>query len=144
MRFGSGNRKGLLNSKVITQSGEEEATLPRVAKPSEKETWERGLRILARIIARHIENKEAIQECKEYGFGGGKGYLMAKGTIRRLIADRGFGFIQTAEGTDLFFHRSELQGVQFAMLRVGQEVEFEMGQGRDGRPQAVRVRLTKD
>ncbi|GAI22506.1 unnamed protein product [marine sediment metagenome] len=68
---------------------------------------------------------------------------MAKGAIRRLIADRGFGFIQGAEGTDLFFHRSELQGVQFAMLREGQEVEFEMGRGRDGRPQAVRVRLTK-
>jgi cold shock CspA family protein len=35
---------------------------------------------------------------------------MAKGTIRRLTADRGFGFIRTAEGTDLFFHRKELQG----------------------------------
>ena len=68
---------------------------------------------------------------------------MAKGTIRRLIADRGFGFIQTVEGTDLFFHSSELQGVQFAILREGQEVEFEMGQGRDGRPQAVSVRLTE-
>ena len=68
---------------------------------------------------------------------------MAKGTIRRLIADRGFGFIRTAEGTDLFFHRSELQGVQFAILREGQEVEFEMSRGRDGRPQAVRVRLTE-
>ncbi|GAH29847.1 unnamed protein product [marine sediment metagenome] len=68
---------------------------------------------------------------------------MAKGTIRRLVADRGFGFMQSAEGTDLFFHRSELQGVQFATLREGQEVEFEMGRGRDGRPQAVRVRLTK-
>lgn len=67
---------------------------------------------------------------------------MAKGTIGRLT-DRGFGFIRTAEGTDLFFHRSELQGVQFAMLRVGQEVNFEMGRSRDGRPQAVRVRLTK-
>jgi len=68
---------------------------------------------------------------------------MAKGTIRRLVADRGFGFIQSAEGTDLFFHRNELQGVQFATLREGQEVEFEMGRGRDGRPQAVRVRLSK-
>jgi len=68
---------------------------------------------------------------------------MPQGKIRRLITDRGFGFIRTAQGTDLFFHRSELQGVQFATLREGQEVEFEMGQGRDGRPQAVRVRLTK-
>ena len=68
---------------------------------------------------------------------------MANGTIKRLIEHRGFGFVQTAEGKELFFHRSELQGVEFANLREGQEVEFEMGRGRDGRQQAVRVRLTK-
>jgi CspA family cold shock protein len=65
---------------------------------------------------------------------------MAKGTIKRLILDRGFGFIQTAKDEDLFFHRNELQDVQFTDLREGQEVEFEMGQGRDGRPEAVKVR----
>ena len=68
---------------------------------------------------------------------------MAKGTIRRLVADRGFGFIKTAEGRDLFFHRNELQGVAYHSLREGQEVEFEAGRGRNGRPQAVRVRLAQ-
>lgn len=68
---------------------------------------------------------------------------MAKGTIRRLIADRGFGFIRTAEGGDMFFHSSELLGVAFAGLREGQEVEFDVGRGRNGRPQAVRVRLAQ-
>ncbi len=68
---------------------------------------------------------------------------MAKGTIKRLILDRGFGFIQTTEDEDLFFHRNELQDVQFADLREGQEVEFEMGKGRDGRQQAVKVRLAQ-
>jgi len=68
---------------------------------------------------------------------------MAKGTIRRLITDRGFGFIQAADGADLFFHRNELQGVEFDTLREGQEVEFDMGKGRDGRPQAVSVRLSE-
>jgi CspA family cold shock protein len=68
---------------------------------------------------------------------------MPKGTIRRLIADRGFGFIRTAQGTDLFFHRSEIEAVEFANLREGQEVEFEMSRGRDSRPQAVRVRLAQ-
>jgi CspA family cold shock protein len=68
---------------------------------------------------------------------------MAKGTIRRLITDRGFGFIQTAEGKDLFFHRSQLEGVDYSSLREGQEVEFEVGQGRSGRPEAVRVRLAQ-
>jgi len=73
----------------------------------------------------------------------GKEYLMVKDTIRRLITDRGFGFIRTAEGKDLFFHRGEIEGVEFPSLREGQVVEFEMGRGRDGRPQAVRVRLAQ-
>jgi len=54
--------------------------------------------------------------------------------------DRGFGFIKTEEG-DLFFHRNELEGVEFNSLSEGQEVEFEKGQGRDGRPCAVKVKL---
>ncbi len=68
---------------------------------------------------------------------------MAKGTIRRLITDRGFGFIKTEDETDLFFHRNDLEGVEFASLSEGQEVEFEKGQGRDGRPQAVKVKLAQ-
>ena len=66
---------------------------------------------------------------------------MPKGTIKQLM-DRGFGFIKTGDETDLFFHRSNLEGVEFNGLSVGQEVEFENGQGRDGRPEAVKVRLT--
>jgi len=65
---------------------------------------------------------------------------MVKGTIARLM-DRGFGFIKTEDGTDLFFHRNELDGVEFNSLREGQEVEFEKGQGRDNRPAAVKVKL---
>jgi len=65
---------------------------------------------------------------------------MPKGTIARLM-DRGFGFIKTEDETDLFFHRNELEGVEFNSLSEGQEVEFEKGQGRDGRPAAVKVRL---
>ena len=65
---------------------------------------------------------------------------MPKGTIRKLVTDRGFGFIKTEQEEDAFFHRNELQGVEFSSLKEGQEVEFEMGQGRDGRPAAVKVR----
>ena len=68
---------------------------------------------------------------------------MAKGTIRRLVTDRGFGFIKGEIGEDLFFHRSELQGVEYGSLREGQEVEFEVGLGRDGRSQTVKVRLAQ-
>ena len=67
---------------------------------------------------------------------------MAKGTIKRIM-DRGFGFIKTEEEEELFFHRNDLEGVEFNSLNEGQEVEFEKGQGRDGRPQAVKVRLAQ-
>jgi CspA family cold shock protein len=65
---------------------------------------------------------------------------MIKGTITQLI-DRGFGFIKTEDGKELFFHRSEIAGVEFSRLRVGQEVEFEMGQDKKGRSAAVKVTL---
>ncbi len=67
---------------------------------------------------------------------------MLKGTIRRIM-DRGFGFIKTEDETDIFFHRNDIEGVEFNSLSEGQEVEFEKGQGRDGRPRAVKVRLVK-
>ena len=65
---------------------------------------------------------------------------MSKGTIRRLM-DRGFGFIKGEQEEDLFFHRNDVEGVEFNSLSEGQEVEYEQGKGRDGRPRAVKVRL---
>ncbi len=65
---------------------------------------------------------------------------MAKGIITKLM-DRGYGFIKTEQEEDLFFHRNDLEGVEFNSLNEGQEVEFEKGQGRDGRPAAVKVKL---
>ena len=65
---------------------------------------------------------------------------MAKGTIRRLIGDRGYGFIKTEEEQDLFFHRNDLQGVAYESLTLGQEVEFEVERTAKG-PNARHVRL---
>ena len=67
---------------------------------------------------------------------------MSKGTIKKLM-DRGYGFIKGEQEEDLFFHRNDVEGVEFNSLREGQEVEFEQGQGRDGRPQALKVRLAE-
>jgi CspA family cold shock protein len=68
---------------------------------------------------------------------------MPKGTIKTLT-DRGFGFIQPESGGgDIFFHRNDLEGVEFNSLRKGQEVEFEKGQESDGRPRAVKVKLAE-
>ena len=65
---------------------------------------------------------------------------MTKGTIKKLM-DKGFGFINAGGEEDFFFHSNSLEGVEFNSLSEGQEVEFEEGQGRNGRPAAVNVRL---
>jgi CspA family cold shock protein len=77
------------------------------------------------------------------GINLGRKYFMPKGTIIKIVSDRGFGFIQTAEGTDVFFHRSKVQGVEFTSLKKGQEVEFDIGHMPDKRQRAERVRLTQ-
>ena len=64
---------------------------------------------------------------------------MAEGTIKRLT-DKGFGFISTGSGDDLFFHSSGLQGVSFEELREGQKVSFTEGRGPKG-PRAENVTL---
>jgi len=45
---------------------------------------------------------------------------MTKGTIRRLM-ERGFGFIKGEGEEDLFFHRNDLQGVEFGSLEKGKK-----------------------
>ncbi len=63
---------------------------------------------------------------------------MPQGTIKKLIADKGFGFIEGGRG-DLFFHHSELDGITIEALRIGQEVTYEEGRGPKG-PRAEKVR----
>jgi CspA family cold shock protein len=64
---------------------------------------------------------------------------MAEGTIKR-VADKGFGFIDTGTGRDLFFHMSAVEGVRFEDLRQGQRVSFNLGQGPKG-PRAENVKV---
>ncbi len=64
---------------------------------------------------------------------------MAEGTIKR-VADKGFGFIDTGSGKDLFFHMSAVEGVRFEDLKAGQRVSFDQGQGPKG-PRAENVKL---
>ncbi|MGC4064165.1 MAG: cold shock domain-containing protein [Polyangiaceae bacterium] len=56
---------------------------------------------------------------------------MSEGTIKRLT-DKGFGFIQTASGKDVFFHMSAVEGVSFNELSEGQRVSFVEGTGPKG------------
>jgi CspA family cold shock protein len=62
------------------------------------------------------------------------------GTIKRLVSDKGFGFIAAGDGMEYFFHQSALSGVSFDQLREGQSVTFEKGQGPKG-PRAENVRV---
>lgn len=56
---------------------------------------------------------------------------MPQGNIKKLVTERGFGFIETEQG-DLFFHMTALDGCTFEELHEGQTVEFEVGQGPKG------------
>jgi CspA family cold shock protein len=63
---------------------------------------------------------------------------MAEGIIKRKT-DRGFGFIESDGAKDMFFHMSNLEGIQWDDLKEGQKVMFEVGDGPKG-PRAERVR----
>jgi cold shock protein len=64
------------------------------------------------------------------------------GTVKRIVRDKGFGFIAPDDGSgDVFFHRSRLAPrTEFDELREGNEVEFQTRPGDKG-PQAFDVKL---
>lgn len=64
---------------------------------------------------------------------------MPQGTIKKLLTDKGFGFIEGERG-DIFFHHSALEGTSIEALSVGQAVEYEEGRGPKG-PRAENVRV---
>jgi CspA family cold shock protein len=63
---------------------------------------------------------------------------MPTGTIKKLVADRGFGFIAAEDGKEFFFHRSGTEG-DFDSLRGGEKVTFEVEASPKG-PRARSVR----
>ena len=63
---------------------------------------------------------------------------MPQGTIKKLITEKGFGFIAGERG-EIFFHHSTLVGTTIEQLQEGQPVEYEEGSGPKG-PRAENVR----
>jgi CspA family cold shock protein len=61
------------------------------------------------------------------------------GTVKRLVSEKGFGFVATPDGNEYFFHQSACVGTAFESLREGQAVTFNTGQGPKG-PRAENVR----
>lgn len=57
---------------------------------------------------------------------------MPTGTVKFFNDEKGFGFITGTDGEDVFVHFSNIEGSGRRTLVAGQEVEFELGQGRKG------------
>lgn len=51
---------------------------------------------------------------------------MHTGKIKKLIIDKGFGFIADTDGSEIFFHKTSLVGIDFSDLAGGEEVQFEV------------------
>jgi len=62
------------------------------------------------------------------------------GKIKKLVRDRGFGFISDTDGREVFFHQSSLLDVKFEALNEEQDVEFEVEKSEKG-PRAIDVRV---
>lgn len=65
---------------------------------------------------------------------------MTTGTIKKVVADRGFGFITAEDGKDYFFHRGALEtSLDFDRLNGGERVDFEIETSPKG-PRAIQVK----
>lgn len=68
---------------------------------------------------------------------------MPQGKIKKVVQDKGFGFIEVSGGQDVFFHHSSVANGEFDNLPHGQRVEFEVdesGGGKGKGPRATSVR----
>jgi CspA family cold shock protein len=63
---------------------------------------------------------------------------MSEGTVKWFNDGKGFGFIEQADGADVFVHFSEIKDEGFKTLEEGQKVQFDVTQGQKG-PQATNV-----
>ena len=68
----------------------------------------------------------------------GRRFAMAVGNVKWFNNKKGYGFIHTEDGEDIFVHYSAIEGDGFKTLNEGQEVEFEVSQGPKG-SQAAKV-----
>ena len=67
---------------------------------------------------------------------------MAKGHVKWFDQKKGYGFITREDGDDLFVHYSAIDGGGFRTLDEGDEVEFEITQGKKGL-QATNVKVVR-
>lgn len=110
--------------------------------------WRKSLLIYLRQMMRSAINlpydQFTAQSCKRWealwDFYFKKEVNRLEGKIKRLIRERGFGFITAEDGEDVFFHRSALVGEDFDALEEGANVEFDLEKGPKGH-RAANVRV---
>src|SRR4029079_14287793 len=108
--------------------------------------------LYAVFVLRHGRAWRRADKCRAIGLGSSverklnsialgacaQGAPMPTGTIKRLVRDRGFGFIRDEGGQEWFFHRSSVEG-SFDSLNEGQRVSFDEEPSAKG-PRAGNVR----
>ena len=108
---------------VTRQTGEDVAIVVRDAFDAAR----RQLQDFAQLQRRDIKNHEAPPE----------------GTIAKLFAERGYGFIGTTDGREVYFHRNSVLGDAFDDVKIGDRVRFAEEQGAEG-PQASSVTVVQE
>jgi CspA family cold shock protein len=89
------------------------------------------LRVVDLLLEQTVRSVIPVREVLEV--------LMTTGTIKKVIADRGFGFIAAEDAKEYFFHRGGLDSsLDFDRLVGGEKVNFEIEQSPKG-PRASRV-----
>jgi cold shock protein len=88
-----------------------------------------------RSLARRAANQAGKYLSKERATN-----VAQNGTIKRLVMDRGFGFLSGDDGKEYFFHRSSVEG-SFEGLQEGQKVTFDVESNAPKGPRASRVRV---
>ena len=71
-----------------------------------------------------------------------KDISMATGTVKFFNTQKGYGFIEREGGDDVFVHYSNIDGDGFKNLEEGQQVEFDIGEGRKG-DEALNVKRSR-
>jgi len=66
-----------------------------------------------------------------------------KGEVKKIIRQKGFGFISAEDGTEVFFHRSACEDIGFETLEEGGSVEFDIEQGPKG-PRAANLKKAEE
>jgi CspA family cold shock protein len=96
---------------------------------------ERMLQALCDHLGVHDTKATRTESVKDLPSENGRRHV---GIVSRF--EHGWGFIECAElGRNFFVHYSDVEGTGLRLLEIGEEVSFEVGPGKDGRPKAVRV-----